>query len=153
MSSIKQDTTKTTKILAQQVAKKMAQEPLEILKQAGRQVGGTEKPEHPQVASETPSPGVREIPEEQKARIEMQSRRQLQALENELKDIQEQKRQQKLLKAEKEAQELEAQKVKEEQKPLPKIATKPSRRLFGFGPKAQVEKQKTRVEKPLPPSG
>lgn len=153
MPLVKQDTSKKAKSLAQQVARNMAQEPLEILKQAGQQVSGVESARQPQVEAEIQKQGFDDEISRHRAKIEMQSRRQLLALENELRDIKDQKKQERLLAAQREAQAAEAERLKEKQKPLPKIATKPSRRLFGFGPKAQAEKQKTRVEKPLPPSG
>ena len=124
-----------------QVARQIAQEPLEILRQAGNQVAPLPTPEAPRV-----SPGV--LPLEEKKRIQARDTRLIQALEEEIKDI----RKQKEMEEAKRIQEEEPQKP-EEQKPLPSVPTKPSRRLFAFGAKAQAEKQKTRVEKPLPPSG
>ncbi|MEK7113077.1 MAG: hypothetical protein AAB875_07245 [Patescibacteria group bacterium] len=132
-----------------QVARQIAQEPLETLRQAGKQVvGEVQKPM--EVAPSTPeaprvSPGV---PLEEKKRIQTRDTRLIQALEEEIKDI----RKQKEVEEAERMQEEEPQKI-EKRKPLPSVPTKPSRRLFAFGAKAQAEKQKTRVEKPLPPSG
>lgn len=149
MASPVSDSTKSAKNLAKQVAKQMAREPLEVLKAAGRQVGGVEKAPLPQTA-----PGItrpKELSPQEKARIEARGQRQLAALEAEIKDIQKSRQQEAILKAQQEQQAV-AQ-AQAEKKELPKIPSKPSRKLFGFGQKAQAEKQKTRVEKPLPPSG
>lgn len=134
------------KKVAQQVAKQIAREPLEILKQAGKQLAGEgQKPMEvapPTLETQT-SPGV---PLEEKKRIQTRDTRLLQALEEEIKDIRKQK-------------EMEEQKAKEQPasqeapKPLVEPSTKRSRKLFSFGPKTQAERQKTRVEKPLPPTG
>lgn len=151
-TGIAQDTSKSTKALAKQIARQMAQEPLEVLKQAGKQVGGVESVEKPQGSGQD-STLPSEIDQAEKAKIETQSRRQLQALENELKDIRERKKQAELVKAQQEVQIAEARKEQEKQKGTPKASSKRSRRFLGFGRKTQAEKQQTRVEKPLPPSG
>lgn len=149
MAGVVSDSTKSAKNLAKQIARQMAREPLEVLKAAGQQVGGAE------VAA--PPPGAREgllakgpSPQE-KAKIEALGQRQLAALEAEIKDIQTSRQQEAALKAQQE-QQIAAQ-AQAEEKELPKVPSRPSRRFFGIGQKAQAEKQKTRVEKPLPLSG
>lgn len=126
--------------------KQVAQEPFEILKQAARQVVGTEnlRVQKPQEVAQPqrPEPAYSQ-PEE---KIKEKDTRLIEALEKEIEDIRAQKK-------------MQEQRVKEE--PLPRKApeplvepsTKRSRRLFSFGRKTQAERQKTRVEKPLPPSG
>ena len=48
-TGLAQDTAKSAKNLAQQIAKQMAQEPLEILKTAGEQITGSETPNQPEI--------------------------------------------------------------------------------------------------------
>ena len=148
MTGVVSDSAKSAKNLAKQVARQIAREPLEVLKTAGQQVSGTERVAPPQSAG-IPSP--KEFSPQEKAKIEVQGQRQLAALEQEIRDIQKRKQQEVAFKVQQEqAIAIQAQAEKKE---LPKVPSKPSRRLFGFGQKAQAEKQKTRVEKPLPPSG
>lgn len=148
MPGIVSDTTKSAKQIAQQIAKQMAQEPIEILKKGAEQIRGQETSESP-----PPSPEVERtnVSPEEKAKIQARGQRQIQALETEIREIQNAKKQKEQARQQQELMQQEA-KAKEE-KPLPVIASKHSRRFAGFGQKAQVEKQQTRVEKPLPPSG
>ncbi len=148
MAGLASDSTKSAKSLAKQIARQMAREPLEVLKTAGRQVGGAEKGEGPQEfpAGTPQGPSVQE-----KAKIEAQGQRQLAALEAEIKEIQKRKQEETIVKVQEE-QALAAQQ-QGQKKELPNVPSKPSRKFFGFGKKAQAEKQKTRVERPLPPSG
>jgi len=149
MANLVGDSAKNAKMLAKQIAKQMAREPMEVLKTAGSQVGGAERVPPPQAAPAIPS--SKEPTPQDKARIEAQGQRQLAALESEIRDIQNKQQQEAAVKIQQE-QAIAAQ-AQEEKKELPNIPSKPSRRLFGIGQKAQAEKQKTRVEKPLPPSG
>ena len=134
---------KSARDLAKQAAKQIAREPLEILKQAGRQVGGEAlRPQTPQEGPQ--AQGAEPVKPELKEKIKAQDRRLIQALEKEIEDIKAQKEM---------AGQQEPQPKAEPQKPLVEPSTKPSRKLFSFGPKAQAERQKTRVEKPIPTSG
>ena len=149
MAAIISSSAKSAKNLAKQVAKQMAREPLEVLRAAGTQVGGTERVSPPPTA-----PGVSSSKEPSpldKVKIEAQGQRQLAALEAEIKDIQKSREQEAAVKTQRE--EAVAAESQAQEKEPPKVPSKPSRRLFGIGQKAQAEKQKTRVEKPLPPSG
>jgi len=148
MAGIVADSAKSAKSLAQQVARQMAREPLEVLKEAGQQVAGTEE----LISQETAVPKETGILPEEKARIESQGARQLAALEEELKDIRIEKGRKELIQKEEERAQAIAQE-NQKNEALPAIPAKRSRRMFGFGQKAQAEKQKTRIEKPLPPSG
>jgi hypothetical protein len=165
------DTKKTTRQMAQQIAKQIAQEPLEILKQAGEQVANTEAPKEP------PEEKKEQTPPELKKKIAVQDQRHLQAYEKEIEDIRREKifadLQRRIAEGEEitltdfpelsreqievlQAQQMAVSVRKEEaekQKPLVEPSTKQSRDLFGRGQKAQAEKQKTHVERPLPPSG
>lgn len=129
-----------------QVAKQIAREPLEILKQTGEQVAGGETLRYPtpQERPQTQSPGG--VTPELKDKIKEKDTRLLQALEKEIEDIRAQKKLE-------EQKRVEQAPPPEAPKPLLEPSAKRSRKLFSFGPKAQAERQKTRVEKPLPPSG
>ncbi len=146
---IASDTTKTAKNLAKQVAKQIAQEPTEILRQAKEEVFGEENISEP-AAEKTP--GQPQVTEGEKAKIMAQGQRQLQALENELKEIRGEKEQGKVAAAQQE----QAAKVQEAevQKPVVEPVTKQGRRMAGApGPKTQAQRQQTHVEKILPTSG
>ena len=126
-----------------QVAKQIAQEPFEILKQAAEQVarGETLKYQKPQEVPQTPGPVTPEL----KEKIREKDTRLIEALEKEIEDIKAQKKMEEQKRIEEAPQEAP--------KPLVEPSTKRSRKLFSFGAKTQAERQKTRVEKPLPPSG
>lgn len=170
------DTKKTTQQIAQQIAKQVAQEPLEILKQAGKQISETEN-STPDSAKEPPQEKKEEATPELKKKIAVQDQRNLQAYEKEIEDIRREKifadlqrriaegeivnltdipeltrEQIEVLQAQQAAVSSRKEEV-EKQKPLIEPTTKQSRDLFGRGQKAQAEKQKTHVERPLPPSG
>jgi hypothetical protein len=167
--------------LAQKIARQMAQEPLEVLKDVREQVAPQEiSPQNPQPAQNNESQNKTMV-DQQKTQDKMKSGRRMEALETELKDIRKQDlfkdlqgkisqgievpledyselsmEQKQVLKAQMEAvkqQKLNAKYSSE--KSAPAIVSKPSRR-FGAqmrGQKAEAEKQQTRVEKPVPPSG
>jgi hypothetical protein len=171
------DTTKSAKTLAQNIAKQVAQEPLEILKTAGEQVVS------PEVAHPNQNPGRESQPkgpsEQDKLLDQMKSGRRMEALNTELKDIRRQDlfadlqekigqgievplqdyselsmEQKQVLKAQMEAVKYQKQQAEYNQASVdvPSVSSKPSRR-FGAGQKHEAEKQQTRVEKPVPPSG
>jgi hypothetical protein len=163
---------------AQKIAKQIAREPLEILKNAGEQAVGSEaaKPIEKIPNSSPTKPTERQ----ENALDQMKSTRRMEALNQELKDIQKQDlfkdlqekislgeeiplqdypelsmEQKQVLKAQMEAvktQMLNAQYANNISLEVPAIHSKPSRR-FGAGQKHEAEKQQTRVEKPVPPSG
>ncbi len=124
---------------AKKVAKQIAQEPFEILKQAGEQIVGAETPQSAESHANQPT-GTPEVTIDQKAKIETQGKRRLQALEEELRDIRVLKEQKKVEEPQKE----------EPPKPLVEPATKRSRRLSGWG--AKLKQLKTQTETRLPPS-
>jgi len=135
------------KKVVKQVAKQIVQEPLEILKQAGKQVaeGETLKYPIPQEVPQTQSPGGGVTPE-LREKIKEKDTRLIEALEKEIEDIKAQKKME-------EQKRVEKASPQEAPKALLEPSTKRSRKLFSFGSKAQAERQKTRVEKPLPPTG
>ncbi|MCJ7805686.1 hypothetical protein MUP46_03530 [Patescibacteria group bacterium] len=126
------------KNIGQQFARQVVQEPTEILKEAGEQVAGVpsteNKPQQPQV--EKP------VTPQEVQRKHAKARSLYTALENELKEI-------RVRKAQDTQAEQQVQNPPVQEKPLVEPQTKHSRRLFGFGQKAQAEKQKTHVERPV----
>lgn len=124
------------KKLAQDIARKIAKEPFEIAKTAEVQLAGLEKPVPEQKTDQPEAPQM----EEQEGK--KKDLRRIQALEQEIKEI----RMQKENKKEKEEEVKKTVEEKQEE-PVPKVSTKPSRKFFA------AQRQQTRVEKILPPSG
>ncbi len=154
MSNIGDNTKKSAKQIAQDAAKKIAREPLEILKSAGSQVAGTEKtPEGPrenqasqQPPQETGKPPVSE------AEINAKSKRLMEALEKELEDIKKLKDQEALQEEQQEVVE-EAQKVEANKaQPLVEpITAKKKHQMPGM--QGKLDKLKKKSEIRMPPSG
>lgn len=168
---------KSTKDLAKKIARQVAQEPLEVLKSAREQTFGAEtlKPvENPQTEKLAQTSGQDRGQEEND---KLKSGRRLEALNKELEDMHKQTlfkslqekvmsgeevpleeyseltiEQKQVLKAQMEA--LRAQKTNEanQSRELQEPVSKKGRRL-GPTRKQEAEKQQTRVEKPVPPSG
>jgi hypothetical protein len=163
--------------LAQKIAKQMAQEPLEVLKTASEQIVGPEIA-HPQENSNSQNQ-EKASDSGQKLLDQMKSGRRMEALNQELKDMHKQElfadlqarisegeevpltdygnlsmEQKQVLNAQMEAVKAQRQQAQNAQDSyeVPSISSKPSRR-FGAGQKHEAEKQQTRVEKPVPPSG
>lgn len=172
----------SAKSLAQQIAKQMAREPLEILKTASSQVTGEEK----QSSGEfQPQPQTQEeqtklIHHQQEIQDKMKSNRLLEAFERELGDIHKQDvfkdlqaritagesvpledyselsmEQKQVLKAQMEAVAYQKEQAgyAESQGGGKLFGTSKKGRKMGGGQKQEAEKQQTRVEKPVPPSG
>jgi hypothetical protein len=167
----------SAKTLAQQIAKQMASEPLEILKDAREQTTGEE------LSGQTTPMPFESNPDQQKALHEqqlqqdnMRSNRLIDALNRELTDIHKQKifkelqekimngefvaleeytelsmEQKQVLKAQMEAVKNQRANTVTESAPL-FGASKPSRKM-GSGQKQQAQKEQTRVEKPVQNSG
>jgi hypothetical protein len=159
------------KSIAQQIAKQIAQEPFEMLKSAGEQVGVVEsQPEQP---PENQKP--KEPDEQQKQKMMLQGQRQLEALNREVKDIEKQRlikdvqekinngeelnlanypeltmEEREVLMAQMQAVKARAQ-MAGQGDPLIQPAAKPNRKFAGEG--LGAKRQQTHVEKPLPPSG
>lgn len=157
-------------------AQQIAQEPLELLKNAARQVTGEEeKPQqHEQLKSDP------EIPRDEqnyRKKVAEQDGRHLQALESELKDIRRQKlfnelmkriqngedvplkeftelsyEQKDVLKAQMEAFKKQQSIQANQSSGVPMPTSKRGRQMSG-GQKGAAKKEQTRVEKPVPPSG
>jgi hypothetical protein len=165
--------------LARKIARQMAQEPLEVLKTAREQIENPETvPPQPQQSDESQQ---KALTEQQKLQDKMKSSRRMEALNQELADIHKQDifkdlqekitqgievpledypelsmEQKQVLKAQMEAVKYQKQQAiyNESRGSLLSVSSKPSRK-FGIGrsQKAEAERQQTRVEKPVPPSG
>ncbi len=163
---------KTSGDLARTIAKQIAEEPFEILKETGEQISGQTEAVKPQ--EDIPGPQDQEVRKD-----EAKSQRIYGALQKEIEDIRKQglledlqKKisggenipledypglsidEKQVLKAQMEAFKIRKQEAQysEGVGDVPAIHSKPSRR-FGAGQKHEAEKQQTRVEKPIPPSG
>ncbi len=171
----------SAKTLALQAAKQAVQEPWEILGGAGKQIAGVEQSIQPNSSPREHPPG--ETPSiSDEARLQeqdkIQSTRRIEALDRELREIERQRifnelqrkiqggqeiylnditelsyEQKDVLKAQIET--IKAQKSQMQGSgPVQESAPKPSRRFaFGKGAKAQAQKEQTKTERPLPPSG
>ncbi len=176
-------TAKNTQQLAQDLAKQIAREPLEILREAGKQIVGGEQAIKSQDIIQTPNiQNPESRPKNTHYQNELQdkakSSRRMEALNQEIADIRKQDlfndlqsriaegedvsledytelsmEQRQVLKAQEEAVK---NRIDKEQNTglneVPAIHSKPSRR-FGAGQRHEAEKQQTRIEKPIPPSG
>lgn len=180
-SGLAQNTTKSVKSLAQQIAKQMAQEPLEILKNASSQVTGQEVQRPPENYSQpqTPDDQKKLINSQQELQDKMKASRRMEAFARELEDMHKQDlfrdlqgkisegievpledyseltmEQKQVLKAQMEAVKFQKDQAEynESQKGFQLPASKKGRKMGG-GQKGQAEKEQTRVEKPVPPSG
>ncbi len=138
------NTAQPVKNLAQTIAKQIAQEPWEILKQAEGQITGVGEVQQQEVS-------IQQEVSDNSERDKVRSQRLMQALQTELDEIKKKKQQEKALKLQQE------QIAKEQQKNVvPALidqASRNGRRLFNFGKKTQMQRQQTQTERPLPPSG
>jgi hypothetical protein len=166
----------TSGSIARNIARKVAEEPMEILKEAGEQITGQNISGE---GNEMPAVQPEKDTSYESGRDEERSQRLFGALQKEIEDIRKQDlfgdlqakisqgievplddykelsmEQKQVLMAQMEA-------VRNRQKQasdqgninnVPAIHSKPSRR-FGAGQKHEAEKQQTRTEKPIPPSG
>ena len=177
-NGIASNTANTAKTLAQQIAKQMAQEPLEVLKDAREQTTGEAPPQPSNQAGPGSGDQQKQVQNQQELQDKMKSSRLIEALNRELDDIHKQKvfkelqariasgeevaleeytdlspEQKQVLMAQMEAVKAQRQQAAYEasQSGVPESTSKPSRR-FGAGQKQQAQKQQTHVEKPVPPS-
>ena len=180
MSTAKQ-AGQTARDLAQKIARQIAREPLEVLKDAGGQVTGVETGRPQENASQNPEAQAKIVRHQNELQDKVKSGRRMEALNQELEDIHKQDlfkdlqnkiaqrievpiadytelsmEQKQVLKAQMEAVKFQKQQAafNESQNKVPFITSKPSRR-FGVvrSQKAEAERQQTRVEKPILPSG
>jgi hypothetical protein len=164
--------------LAQKITKQVVREPLEILNDVKEQtVGETLNPSVPPLENQNNDQG-KVVEQQKKLNDQMKSGRRMEALQKEIEDIRKQDVFKNLQRRISEGEEISLEEYPElsmEQKQVliaqmeavrnqkaaanknvltevPTIHSKPSRR-FGAGQKQEAEKQQTRVEKPVPPSG
>lgn len=172
------NTTAQVKQSIKKTAQQMAQEPLEILKTAARQVTGPENISQSEAPRQQPEVKKDEVPQEEveyKKHVSEQDGRHLQALESELKDIRRQKIFNELMKRIQEGEDVPLEEFTElsyEQKDVLKAQMQAVKlrnsqqvsngidmpvakrgRKMGGGQKGAAKKEETRVEKPVPPSG
>lgn len=175
------NTVQPAKSLAQTIAKQIAQEPWEILKQAGSQVAGTEQPQNPDTQEGVGREGTPEQQQNEKLLAErdrVRSQRLIEALTAELRDktkgdliknLQEKIargedvyldnypsltiEEKEFLKKQMEAVRIQKAQTARQTPSLIEPASKKGRRLFDFGKKTQMQRQQTQTERPLPPSG
>jgi len=170
------------KKLAQTVAKQLAQEPLEILKSASAQVTGveTQRPQENYQQPQNPDNQTKMVQHQQELQDKMRSSRRMEAYQRELEDIRKQDVFKKLQERISQGEEVPLQDFSElsmEQKQVLNAqmeavrfqkkqaeymesqnsgglfgSAKKSRRM-GSSQKQEAQKQETRVEKPVPPSG
>jgi hypothetical protein len=174
-----QNTAKTAQDIAQKIARQVAQEPLEILRDARDQMTGVETTRQPDSQPPGQQAGQQEkLVEQQKVQDNLKAQRRMEAFQRELEDIRKQDlfknlqekisqgitvpledyselsmEQKQVLKAQMEA--VRNQMAKQQaagQNSLEIPVSKKSRR-FGSSQKQEAEKQTTHVEKPVPPSG
>lgn len=180
MTNLAQDTTNSAKSLAQQVARQMAREPLEILKDAREQTTGQElsgQPDNQQFKALDNQ--TKAVEHQNELQDKMKATRRMEALNRELEDIHKQDKfsdlqkrisegeqisleeypelsmeQKQVLNAQMEAvkNRIEMQKS-QSQNTLVEPAAHKGRQLFNFGKKQSMKNEQTRVEKPVPPSG
>jgi len=160
---LKSDAAKQGKNLAQQIAKQIAKEPFEIGKTAFEQVAGVDNQNESPIQNNSAVPNQTEIRKKSEEELikeidKVRGQRILEALENEIKEIAVNKKNEKEKKEYLEKQEELIQ--KEEIKPLIIPVSKKSRNILaGMGkkPKAdsslQAERQQKRVERIMPPTG
>ena len=174
------NTTAQVKQSIKKSAQQMAQEPLELLKSAARQVTGSENISFGEQPKQEEKPKSDEAPQEEqnyKKQVAEQDGRHLQALESELKDIRRQKlfndlmrriqegedipfeefselsyEQKDVLKAQMEASKRQRDMQLNQDHGVPEPQSKRGRKMGG-GQKGAAKKETTRVEKPVPPSG
>lgn len=172
--TLAQDTTKSAKNLAKAIAKQMAREPLEILKNSREQVTGEKLT--PLDTSQPQEDAQKEVNDANMLNDRLKSTRMVEALNREITDIQKQDlfsdlqrritegeeipledfqelsfEQRDVLKAQMEAMQIQKAKVKSQNIGTPLFgSSKPTRKI---GQKQAAQKEQTRVEKPVPPSG
>lgn len=174
------NTTAQVKQLVKKSAQQMAQEPLELLKSAAKQITGVENlpnsnPNPQQDKPKEEGDGVPQDEKNYKKQVAEQDGRHLQALESELKDIRRQKLFNELMKRIQNGEDIPLEEFSElsfEQKDVLKaqmeavkarnsqqttssvdMPTSKKGRKMGGGQKGAAKKEETRVEKPVPPSG
>lgn len=165
--------------LSKKIARQMAQEPLEVLKSVRGQLSGEQINYYQErIAKESQPNNGTDNKQDLAGKEKVQSSRALQALERELEDIRIDKlikdlqrkiaegenvylenyteltpEQKQVLMAQMEAIRAQRQQAANQGGGLTEPKTRTKRGSWMFGGKSQAQKEQTRVEKPLPPSG
>ena len=173
-------TAKTAQDVAKNIARQVAREPFEILKDAGEQIIPSKVNRPNETNQDKPQGDKPQLDtKQQEQKDQAFADRRMQALQNEVDEIRRQSvvkdlqakisageeipledypelsmEQKQVLKAQMEAVKIQQAQANAQAgvQEVPTIHSKPSRR-FGAGQKHEAEKQQTRVEKPVPPSG
>lgn len=149
------DVTQSAKNIAVSVAKQVAEESTEIYKQAAAQITGTEQGPSGQTEMSAGSgdPNSEAIQNEaaMSARDKVRSQRLIAALETELKEIENTKKQKSMIQTQQQEQ-VADRSPWPTSKPLEETVQKRGRKMDS-GKKSQIQKQQTQTERPLPPSG
>jgi hypothetical protein len=179
MNSTAKQTGQSARDLAQKIAKQMAREPLEVLKNAENQVTGQEELEPRENPNQNSDNQAKIAEHQRQLQDKMKSGRRMEALEAELKDIRKQDlfkdlqnkiaqglevpledypelsmEQKQVLKAQMEAVKFQKQQAAyaQSQEGFKSPVSKKGRR-FGETRKEEAQREQTHVEKPVPPSG
>ncbi|MCX6704410.1 MAG: hypothetical protein NTZ07_03095 [Candidatus Woesebacteria bacterium] len=182
MSNTAKQAGQTARDLAQKIARQMVEEPLEVVKNAGSQVAGSEQVANRQevrpLENQNPEGQAKMIQHQNELLDKAKSGRRMEALNQEIKDIHKQDlfkdlqnkiaqgmevpvadytelsmEQKQVLKAQMEAVRAQAAKQQTAGQKILEIPRSKRGRRFGQTQKQEAERQQTRVEKPVPPSG
>jgi hypothetical protein len=182
MNNTAKQTGRSARDLAQKIARQMAQEPPEILKTTRQQVAGGEQVANRQevrpLDNQNPEGQAKIIQHQNELLDKAKSGRRIEALNQEIKDIHKQDlfkdlqnkiaqgmevpvadytelsmEQKQVLKAQMEAVRAQAAKQQAAGQKVLEIPRSKRGRRFGQTQKQEAERQQTRVEKPVPPSG
>ncbi|MFC1710258.1 hypothetical protein ACFL0F_01175 [Patescibacteria group bacterium] len=147
MKTLGQDVGGSTTRVAKKTAKKVMQEPLEVLSTAKKQVMPEKRGITPSKPPDfTPKTESKITPQEE-AKLKQQSKKMIEELEDEIEKIRMEKKQKEEERKQREQEELVKDK-KSQDKPLTEPSTKPKRGMAG-----KVEKLKKKTEIRMPPSG
>lgn len=155
MKSIGQDVGSKATQVAKKTARKVVQEPLEVLNTAKRQVIPEGTKQTPSTPPELVQKSKEQITPQEEAKLKDQSKKMIDELEDEIEKIRIQKKQKEEEIKIQEEQEKLARKRQEEQKVLEEPPSKAKRGLAGVkkGMKGKIERLKKKSEIRMPPSG
>ena len=152
-SAVKSKVGRSTQDIAKKAARQIAQEPFEVLKQAGRQVANTKETEMSQQTQEPIVSGGQQVSKEKEVRINQKDKSLITAYEKELQDLTKHRQERERdVKGEQRNPELKQVQEQKPQTPLVEPSTKRKKGLFS-GIKGKVEKMKRKVEVPPGPTG
>ena len=155
MKNIGQDVGDKTAQVAKKTAKRVVQEPLEVLNTAKKQVIPEGTKQSPSASPELITKPEEQITPQEEAKLKEQSKKMIDELEDEIEKIRMQKKQKEEEIKTQEEQEKLARKTQEEQKTLEEPPSKVKSGLAGAkkGMKGKIERLKKKSEIRMPPSG